>query len=60
VKKGNSMMGVNLFDAFKSKTHIEETRVFNIPAKPKSTTTVSFDEFPTLLRDFGRFKGFRH
>jgi len=49
VIKGDSMMGVNLFDAFNGKIHIGETRVFNIPAKPESTTTVSLDEFPTLL-----------
>jgi len=60
VKKVDSMMGVNLFDAFNGKIHIGETRVFNIPAKPKSITTVSLDEFSTLLKEFGRLKGFRH
>jgi len=53
-------MGVHLFDAFNGEIHIGETRVFNIPAKPKSTTTVSLDEFPTLLKEFGRLNGFRH
>lgn len=60
VEKGDSMMGVNLFDAFDGQIHIGETRVMTIPVQLTSATTVSLNEFPTLLKEFGMLKGFQH
>jgi transposase InsO family protein len=64
VKTGESMMGVNLFDAFGGKIHIGTIQILNVPTQPsmQSTTmsTVSLTEFPTLLKEFGTLKGFCH
>jgi len=42
--------------SFNGKINNVETRVFNIPAKPKCTTTVSLDKFPTFLKSLADSK----
>ena len=60
VEHGNSMMGVNLFDAFQGKVHIAGADILNVPVHPTLSTTVSLDEFPVLTKEFGTLKVFQH
>lgn len=59
VEHGDSMMGVNLFDACGGSIQLAGAAVLNVPAQP-SMSSVSLQEYPALLKGFGELTGFRH
>jgi transposase InsO family protein len=60
VSTGDSMMGVNLFDALDGIIFIGPARILDVPTQPITESTVSLTEYPTLLKEFGTLKGFCH
>jgi hypothetical protein len=70
--KGDSMMGVDLFDALGGKVQLGRTRVVNEPAgvasispdlspsSQPSLSSVKLSQFPALTAGLGRLRGFVH
>jgi hypothetical protein len=63
--KGESVMGVDLFDALGGSVQLGDTSLISRPidavmSLSLSTTSVSLADYPTLTNGFGRLKGFVH
>ena len=62
-EKGDSVMGVDLFDALGGSVRLGDTSLVSHPVNAvtsSSTSTVSLADYPMLTTGFGRLKGFVH